>query len=178
LISGSSGHVGGSASPLRGAPRHPARCPSSLTFHRLAAAATKPLNLRDQLQQGVYVNDWHDSIAFAIYRRITIPSLKTISGGATTPAPSACPEKKLAVNAAWYYLQGIAADLIAWLKLLGCSGHLARAEPRTLQFQVFHTPATLTRGGRRRWLNLPPDWPWSTHIQAIFDLLFALPVPT
>jgi hypothetical protein len=88
------------------------------------------------------------------------------------------PSKKFAVNTAWYYVQGIAADLIAWLKLLACSGHLARAEPRTLQFQVFHTPATLTRGARRRWLNLPPDWPWSTHIQAIFNLLFALPVPT
>jgi hypothetical protein len=88
------------------------------------------------------------------------------------------PSKKFAVNAAWYHLHGIAADLSAWLKLLGCSGHLARAEPRTLQFQIFHTPATLTRGGRRRWLNLPPDWPWSTHIQAIFTRLFALPAPT
>lgn len=88
------------------------------------------------------------------------------------------PSKKFAVNAAWYHTQAIACDLIAWLKLLGCHGHLARAEPRTLQFQIFHTPATLTRGGRQRRLNFPPDWPWSTHIQTIFTRLLALPIPT
>src|SRR6266571_2209375 len=88
------------------------------------------------------------------------------------------PSKKFAVNAAWYRTQAIATDLIAWFQLLGCQGHLARAEPRTLQYQVFHTPASLTRGGRRRWLNFPPDWPWTTHIQAIFTRLFALPIPT
>ena len=88
------------------------------------------------------------------------------------------PSKKFAVNAAWYRTQAIACDLIAWFQLLGCHGHLARAEPRTLQYQIFHTPATLTRGGRQRWLNFPPDWPWTTHIQAIFQRLFALPIPT
>jgi hypothetical protein len=50
------------------------------------------------------------------------------------------PSKKFAVNAAWYRTQAIATDLIAWLQLLACHGHLARAEPRTLQYQVFHTP--------------------------------------
>ena len=88
------------------------------------------------------------------------------------------PSKKFAVNAAWYRTQAIAADLIAWLQLLACTGHLTRAEPKTLQYQVFHTPATLTRGGRQRFLNFPPDWPWTTHIQAIFARLLALPNPT
>ena len=88
------------------------------------------------------------------------------------------PSKKFAVNAAWYRTQAIACDLIAWFRLLACHGHLARAEPRTLQHQIFHTPATLTRGSRQRWLNFPPDWPWTTHTQAIFQRLFALPIPT
>jgi hypothetical protein len=87
------------------------------------------------------------------------------------------PSKKFAVNAAWYRTQAIAADLTAWLKLLGCSGPLTRAEPKTLQYQVFHTPASLTHGGRYRYLNFPPDWPWTTHIQAIFHRLFAIPTP-
>jgi len=39
------------------------------------------------------------------------------------------PSKKFAVNAAWYRTQAIATDLIAWLQLLACHGHLARAEP-------------------------------------------------
>jgi hypothetical protein len=88
------------------------------------------------------------------------------------------PSQRFAVNAAWYRVQAIACDLIAWLQLLGCDRALARVEPRTLQYRLFHTPATLTHGGRRRYLNFPPDWPWSTHIQAIFQRLLALPIPT
>jgi hypothetical protein len=88
------------------------------------------------------------------------------------------PSQSFAVNAAWYRTQAIACDLIAWLRLLGCDHSLTRAEPATLQYTMFHTPATLTRGGRQRRLNFPPDWPWTGHIQAIFQRLFALPVPT
>jgi hypothetical protein len=88
------------------------------------------------------------------------------------------PSQRFAVNAAWHRTQAIACDLIAWLRLLGCDDALARTEPATLQYRVFHTPATLTRGGRRRRLNFPPHWPWTGHIQAIFGRLFALPVPT
>src|SRR6266508_2905211 len=88
------------------------------------------------------------------------------------------PSQRFAVNAAWHRVQAIACDLIAWMRLLGCDNALARTEPATLQYRIFHTPATLTRGGRRRRLNFPPDWPWTGHIQAVFQRLFALPVPT
>jgi hypothetical protein len=87
------------------------------------------------------------------------------------------PSKKYTVNTAWYRIQAIATDLIAWLKLLAGHSHLARAEPTTWQFQIFHAPASLTRGARQRRLNFPPDWPWTTHIQTIFTRLFALPTP-
>jgi DDE family transposase len=86
------------------------------------------------------------------------------------------PSQTLASNTAWYRLQAIACDLIAWLQLLACHGPLAHAEPRTLQHTVLHAPATLTRHSRRRWLNFPPDWPWTTHIVAIFQRLLALPI--
>src|SRR6266705_3210504 len=88
------------------------------------------------------------------------------------------PSQHFAVNAAWHRVQAIACDLIAWLRLLGCDDALARTEPATLQYRIFHTPATLTHGGRRRRLNFPPDWPWTGHIQAAFQRLFTLPVPT
>jgi Transposase DDE domain group 1 len=88
------------------------------------------------------------------------------------------PSQHFATNAAWYRTQAIACDLIAWLRLLGCDTALAHTEPATLQYRIFHTPATLTRGGRRRRLNFPPHWPWTPHIQAIFARLFALPAPT
>lgn len=88
------------------------------------------------------------------------------------------PSQHFTVNAAWHRTHAIACDLIAWLRLLGCDDALARTEPATLQYRVFHTPATLTRGGRRRRLNFPPHWPWTSHIQAIFQRLSALPAPT
>src|SRR6266536_747119 len=88
------------------------------------------------------------------------------------------PSQRFAVNAVWHRTQAIACDLIAWLRLLACDDTLTRTEPAALQYRIFHTPATLTRGGRRRRLNFPPDWPWTGHIQAIFQRLFALPVPT
>jgi hypothetical protein len=105
------------------------------------------------------------------------PEWKIISGWATPPART-LPSQHFAVNAAWLRTHAIACDLIAWLRLLGCDPALARAEPATLQYTVFHTPATLTRGGRRRRLNFPPHWPWTDHIQTIFGRLFALPAPT
>lgn len=88
------------------------------------------------------------------------------------------PSQHFTTNAAWHRTQAIACDLIAWLRLLGCHDNLARAEPATLQYRIFHTPATLTHGGRRRRLNFPPHWPYTGHIQAIFARLFALPAPT
>jgi hypothetical protein len=87
------------------------------------------------------------------------------------------PSQSFTTNTTWYRTHTIACDLIAWLQLLGCDGHQTRAEPATLQYQVFHTPATLTRGGRQRRLNFPPHWPWTPHIQAIFKRLLAIPAP-
>src|SRR5262249_1428419 len=87
------------------------------------------------------------------------------------------PSQRFAVNAAWQRTQAIACDLIAWLRLLGCDDALARAEPATLQYRIFHTPATLTRGGRRRRLNFPPDRPWTPLLPPIFPPLFPLPYP-
>lgn len=80
-------------------------------------------------------------------------------------------------NAAWQVLHGIADDLLAWTQLLACDGALAKAEPRTFQDRVLHAPACLTRGSRRRWLNFPPDWPWTNQIVTIFQRIQALPAP-
>jgi hypothetical protein len=88
------------------------------------------------------------------------------------------PSQHFTVNAVWHRTHAIACDLIAWLRLLGCDNSLAHTEPATLQYRVFHTPATLTRGGRKRRLNFPPHWPWTGHLQAIFQRLLALPAPT
>ena len=88
------------------------------------------------------------------------------------------PFQGFAANAAWQTLHGIADDLLAWTQLLACDGALAKAEPRTFQDQILHAPASLTRGSRRRWLNFPPNWPWTDQIVAIFERIQALPAPS
>lgn len=82
-----------------------------------------------------------------------------------------------AANTAWLTVHGIAADLLAWTQLLACDGELAKAEPRTLQDHLLHAPASITRSGRRRWLNFPPSWPWTAHIIMIFQRIQALAAP-
>lgn len=93
------------------------------------------------------------------------------------------PSQSLAVNTAWYRVQAIACDLLAWTRLLACPPDLARVEPATLQFRVLHAPALLTTTGHARTLRFPPDWPWTPHIQTIFHRLSELtgtapPAPT
>jgi hypothetical protein len=44
------------------------------------------------------------------------------------------PSKSWAINSGWCQAVAIAADLLAWFKLLGCTGQLARAEPKTLRY--------------------------------------------
>lgn len=87
------------------------------------------------------------------------------------------PFQGFAANAAWQTLHAIADDLLVWTQLLACDGALAKAEPRTFQDQILHAPASLTRGSRRRWLNFPPNWPWTDQIVTIFHRIQALPAP-
>jgi hypothetical protein len=71
------------------------------------------------------------------------------------------PSKSWDVNLGWCHAVSIATDLIAWFRLLCCDGELTKAEPQTLRYRLFTTPARLTRGQRLRWLRLPANWPWA-----------------
>jgi hypothetical protein len=87
------------------------------------------------------------------------------------------PSRDYAINTVWTQLAAIAADLIAWLRLLALSGDLATAEPKLLRYRMLHVPAQLSRGGRRRRLRLPHTWPWVAQIVAAFTTINALPAP-
>lgn len=87
------------------------------------------------------------------------------------------PSREFAINQAWTQIAAIAADLVAWLRLLALTGDLAKAEPKALRYKVLHVPARLTHGGRRRRLRLPASWPWATAILAAFDRVAAIPAP-
>jgi hypothetical protein len=88
------------------------------------------------------------------------------------------PSKSWGINEAWCQVVALATDLLAWLRHLGLGGELAKAEPKTLRYKLLHTAARITRGQRRRWLNIDPDWPWAHDLATAFTRIMALPAPT
>ena len=83
-----------------------------------------------------------------------------------------------ASNSAWVQIAAVAADLIAWLQMLGLDGDLAKAEPKLLRFRMLHVPARLTRSSRRRRLRIPVGWPWAAAIVNAFHRIMIIPAPT
>jgi Transposase DDE domain group 1 len=71
----------------------------------------------------------------------------------------------------------IAADLIAWLRLLALPEHLVTAEPKALRYRLLHVPARLTRSAPRRTLRLPATWPWVDDLVGVFARIAAIPQP-
>ena len=74
------------------------------------------------------------------------------------------PSRDYGLNKAWLDASMTACILLSWLQLLALDGELARAEPKTLRYRVFHTAARLVRGGRRRRLKIAASWPWAEAI--------------
>jgi hypothetical protein len=60
-------------------------------------------------------------------------------------------------------LTQIAADLVAWLRLLALDGALAKAEPKALRYRMLHVPARLVRSSRRRRIRSPRPGPGRRH---------------
>lgn len=69
------------------------------------------------------------------------------------------PFTNLEANQAWLATIGWAADLVRWFQLLCLTGTLAVAEPKTLRWRLFHTPARVIRKGRRDLIRLLDGWP-------------------
>jgi Transposase DDE domain group 1 len=81
------------------------------------------------------------------------------------------PSREFDINQAWLILTQIAADLVAWTRLLGCVGDAAvtaSCEPKALRYRFLHTPARLTRSSPRGRLRIRESWPWATAIVAVF----------
>ena len=74
------------------------------------------------------------------------------------------PSREYAINQAWVQIVAVAADLIAWLRLLALEDDLAAAKPKALRFRMLHMPGRLVLGARRRRLRLPQPWPWAAQI--------------
>jgi hypothetical protein len=90
------------------------------------------------------------------------------------------PSREFDINQTWLALTMIAADLVAWTRLLGCLGDakiLAACEPKALRYRFLHVPARLTHSARRRRLRIPQTWPWAAAIVAVFANIAAVPQP-
>ncbi len=87
------------------------------------------------------------------------------------------PSREFAINQTWLTLTMIAADLVAWLKMLALDGDLAKAEPKALRYRLLHVPARLVHVARRRLLRLPKTWPWVEQLVAAFARIAAIPPP-
>lgn len=90
------------------------------------------------------------------------------------------PSREFAINTAWLGCVMLAADLVAWTRLLALHGDatvLASCEPKALRYRLWHVPARLTHGQRRRRLRIPQSWPWATAIVAVFANITAIPEP-
>jgi len=90
------------------------------------------------------------------------------------------PSREYGINQAWLTAVTIAADLIAWTRLLALTGDakiLAICEPKALRYRFLHVPARLTHSARRRRLRIPQTWPWAAAITAVFANIAAIPPP-
>ena len=66
-------------------------------------------------------------------------------------------------------------DLLAWLKVLGFDGALARAEPKALRYRLLHVGARVVRRARTVVLRLPRNWPRAHDLAGAYRWLAALP---
>ena len=74
------------------------------------------------------------------------------------------PFANLDANRAWMALVCFAADLVRWFQLLCLSGALALAEPKTLRWAIWHTPARLVRRARSHVVRLLDGWPTAEQL--------------
>ena len=79
-------------------------------------------------------------------------------------------------NQVWLELVLAAQDLVCWTQALLLDGPLARAEPKTLRYQLLHVAARVVRHARRTILRLQATWPWAAQLARAFTRLRALPL--
>lgn len=62
-------------------------------------------------------------------------------------------------NSAWLAVVCMADGLVRWFQQLCLTGALAVAEPKTLRWALWHTPARIVRRARRRIVRVLHGWP-------------------
>jgi Transposase DDE domain group 1 len=84
------------------------------------------------------------------------------------------PFTDLDANTSWLATVGWAADLVRWFQLLCLTGPLTAAEPKTLRWRLWHTPARVIRKGRGDIVRLLDGWPDTDTLLAAYHHIAAL----
>lgn len=90
------------------------------------------------------------------------------------------PSRAWEVNRGWMLTANLAADLDAWVRLLGLYDvdGLADAEPDMMRMNLYHLPAPLAHHARNRWLRIETTWPWAEAFSTCWRRLTELPALT
>lgn len=74
------------------------------------------------------------------------------------------PFRAIDTNRAWLAICCMADALVRWFQQLGCHGPLAVAQPKTLRWTLWHTPARLVRHARQHVVRILDGWPTAAEI--------------
>jgi Transposase DDE domain group 1 len=75
----------------------------------------------------------------------------------------------LDANRARLAIVAFAADLVRWFQLDCLDGPLAIAEPKTLRWQLWHTPARIVRRSRQQIVRILDDWPTAASLTRAYQ---------
>jgi hypothetical protein len=154
---------------VRDEPLHP-------RYRKRATEREKKLGRRYQL---IATNTSHGQIAWLDARHRSHVHVENNVKQAKDLGLNRWPSRHWAVNVAWTQIVALAANLLACFRHLALpAGELRDAAPKLLRYRLFHLPARLTRGQRKRWLHLRADWPWTTGLISAWRAVKALPAPT
>ena len=72
-------------------------------------------------------------------------------------------------NSAWLAVVCMADTLVRWFQQLCLSGPLASAEPKTLRWALWHTPARIVRRAREQIVRVLDSWPTATDLLGAYQ---------
>ncbi|MCP3939250.1 MAG: IS1380 family transposase [Actinomycetia bacterium] len=78
------------------------------------------------------------------------------------------PFSDLNANRAWLDTVCFADALVRWFQLLCLPGRFANAEPKTMRWQFWHTPARIVRHARQHIIRILNGWPTTGEILAAY----------
>lgn len=84
------------------------------------------------------------------------------------------PFSDLDANRAWLDVVAFADALVRWFQLLCVPGRFATAEPKTMRWGFWHTPARLIRHARRNIVRIIDGWPTTAEILIAYQRIALL----